>query len=62
MEVFGFIWEEEFDVTAFGNFDGIGDGCGFFGEEGFHFGRAFKVELISGVAVAVRVGNECAAL
>lgn len=62
VEVFGFIGEEEFDVAAFGDFDGVGDGVGLFGEEGFHFGGAFEVELIAGIAVAVRVGNKGAAL
>ena len=50
------------DVATFGNFDGIGDGFGLFREESLHFSRTFEVELIAGIAVAVWVGNEVAAL
>lgn len=62
VEVFGFIGEEEFDVAAFCDFDGVGDGVRLFGKEGFHFGGAFEVELIAGIAVSVWVGNQGAAL
>ena len=62
VEVFGFFGEEEFDVAALGDFDGVGDGLGLVGEEGFHFGGAFEVELVAGVAVAAGVGDEVVAL
>ncbi len=35
---------------------------GLVGEEGFHFGGAFEVELVAGVAVAAGVGDEVVAL
>ena len=63
MEVLIFIGKRKIRHCAtFGNFDGVGDSFGLFGEESFHFSRTFEVELIAGIVVAVWVGNEVAAL